>query len=1512
MRTNYMKKKMRLCLVAALFLFQYSFANTYYVSTTGNDAAGDGSSGNPWKTLRYAVTKVAANQGHTIQMGAGTFVESGLVEVPLGVSILGAGIGVTIFKAASSFYYHPADPGYGTDKFLISLSGFNPADGNQSLKNFTVDGDSKQLHGGIYVRYRNKVVIDQVKVQNTNFTGIWLWDVKDSQLTNSQLLNCSWGSTGFCAGALNLGNVERVEVFQLNVDENTGYGIKAIGPDGYNDIFNLKIHDSHISVTPFGLWNNGSAPNIAIELWMSTLVGCEIYNTYVDNTISLVNSAVPSTGTQTIRVHDNILDMQTRASGAGYGIELTIHDAEIDHNYFLAGNYGIANWDNPMQNWNIHHNTFYALSSIYPGEVVRSQWSGLHNVKLYNNTIEFIGTNTMNVVGVYGGSSDNIDIKNNLVINSNTGYNYYPNQLVHTEPGATISSLTVLNNSTTNLDPGSLVTSLLNLLNPLVNLTTLPNPAVTKTGNRPAPYYMPTTGSSLINAGVNVGYPFTGSAPDIGAYESGGTSNAAPTVNITSPASNASFTTGSTVTINANATDSDGTISKVEFFQGSTKLGEDLTSPYSFAWTSVPAGNYSLTAKGTDNLGGATTSTGIAISVSNANVAPTVSITSPVNNGNFATGATITVNATATDSDGTISKVEFFQGSTKLGEDLTSPYSFTWASVPAGNYSLTAKATDNLGGMTTSTAIAISVSNANVAPTVSITSPANNGSFATGATITINATAADSDGTISKVEFFQGSTKLGEDLTSPYSFTWTSVPAGNYSLTAKATDNLGGATTSTAITISVSNANVAPTVSITSPANNGSFATGSTITINATAADSDGTISKVEFFQGSTKLGEDLTSPYSFAWTSVPAGNYSLTAKATDNLGGVTTSTAITISVSNGNIAPTVSITNPANNGSFATGSTITINATAADSDGTISKVEFFQGSTKLGEDLTSPYSFAWTSVPAGNYSLTTKATDNLGGATTSTAITISVSNGNIAPTVSITNPANNGSFATGSTITINATAADSDGTISKVEFFQGSTKLGEDLTSAYSFAWTSVSAGNYSLTVKATDNLGAVTTSTPVAIKVDNLPVVSLTSPVNNANFATGSTITITATATDTDGTISKVEFFQGTTKLGQATTSPYSFAWTSIPAGNYSLTAKATDNLNGVTISSAIAITVSTANTAPVVSIVSPVTNASFTTGSAVTINANATDGDGTISKVEFFQGSTKLGEDLTSPYSFAWSSVPAGNYSLTAKATDNAGATTISIAIPVVVNNPTATFQLGLFASDAVLSGGVTLTADPTASTGSYFSMPAGNGTNYYIPPSASATFNFQLAKTDTYFVWARVKSATVNNQGYFIYDGKGHWSNWLAGIHTDWTWVKLSDSSTGAITSFPFSQGLNELQMAWNDENVQIDRLLITNDATLVPAEPVIASQIAVFPNPIVDKFTIQYTSPVAQQAQVSIFDQSGGTLVMQTVVMANAGVNNIVLGTDNIYNGTYILVFTPADGNKATTRIVIFR
>ena len=81
------------------------------------------------------------------------------------------------------------------------------------------------------------------------------------------------------------------------------------------------------------------------------------------------------------------------------------------------------------------------------------------------------------------------------------------------------------------------------------------------------------------------------------------TSNIAPTVTLTDPQSGTAFTSGSTIVIDASASDSDGIISKVDFYQGTTLLGTDTSSPYTFAWSNVAGGTYSLTAKATDDNG---------------------------------------------------------------------------------------------------------------------------------------------------------------------------------------------------------------------------------------------------------------------------------------------------------------------------------------------------------------------------------------------------------------------------------------------------------------------------------------------------------------------------------------------------------------------------------------------------------------------------------------------------------------------------------------------------------------------------------------------------------------------------------------------------------------------------------------------------------------------------------------------------------------------------------------------
>jgi hypothetical protein len=99
----------------------------------------------------------------------------------------------------------------------------------------------------------------------------------------------------------------------------------------------------------------------------------------------------------------------------------------------------------------------------------------------------------------------------------------------------------------------------------------------------------------------------------------------------------------------------------------------------------------------------------IAVDTPAGNALPSVTLTAPLAGATFTAPATISLSATATDSDGTIAKVAFYQGTTLLGEVTSSPYAWTWSGVSAGNYSLTAQATDNRGALGLSTAVGISV-----------------------------------------------------------------------------------------------------------------------------------------------------------------------------------------------------------------------------------------------------------------------------------------------------------------------------------------------------------------------------------------------------------------------------------------------------------------------------------------------------------------------------------------------------------------------------------------------------------------------------------------------------------------------------------------------------------------------------------------------------------------------------------------------------------------------------------
>jgi uncharacterized repeat protein (TIGR02059 family) len=190
----------------------------------------------------------------------------------------------------------------------------------------------------------------------------------------------------------------------------------------------------------------------------------------------------------------------------------------------------------------------------------------------------------------------------------------------------------------------------------------------------------------------------------------------------------------------------------------------------------------------------------------------------------------------------------------------------------------------------------------NSPPSINISSPTKSTSFVAPATISIDASASDPDGTVVKVEFFNGTVKLGERTSAPWSFTWKDVREGTYSITATATDNTSSKTVSSPVSVVVEKAaqtiNQAPAIAITSPLHCDSFDTPVTITLTAEASDPDGSVTRVEYYMGEVLLGESYTPPYPYSFQSDTAGIFQIKAVAYDNLNASTFSVPIVISIS--------------------------------------------------------------------------------------------------------------------------------------------------------------------------------------------------------------------------------------------------------------------------------------------------------------------------------------------------------------------------------------------------------------------------------------------------------------------------------------------------------------------------------------------------------------------------------------------------------------------------------------
>ncbi|MFM1769708.1 MAG: Inner spore coat protein [Verrucomicrobiota bacterium] len=732
--------------------------------------------------------------------------------------------------------------------------------------------------------------------------------------------------------------------------------------------------------------------------------------------------------------------------------------------------------------------------------------------------------------------------------------------------------------------------------------------------------------------------------------------NTPPVVALTNPASGASFNAPATVSLQANATDFEGAVASVAFYQNGSLLGTDTTAPFSFAWNSVAAGSYTLVAVATDSLGLAATSAPVSITV--ISTTPTVSTFIASNSvwRYLDTGTDLGSAWTATgfnDSgwsngvaqlgygDGDEATVVSF-GPSSTSKYITTYFRRTFAVANASTYTnLTLWLLRDDGGVVYLNGTEVYRSATMPAGAVSFSTLASLGqdNAIDTATISNSGSLLLNGNNVIAVEIHQN-TVDSSDLSFDFQLVGIAAPT--------------------------TGSNLPPTVTLTAPTNNQVFAAPVNITVNANAADADGTVTLVEFLANGAKIGEDASGPFSLAWNNVAPGSYTLRAIATDSAGATATSGPVNVTVSGtGNQPPTVSITSPAAGATFLAPGNVSVTVSASDPDGAVTRVDYYRGGVKVGESSASPFSFTWSNVLVGTFPLQAVAYDAFSASGTSAPVSLTFTGA--APATLIAAGAVWKYFDNG----IEPNTAWRGTAFDDASWASGPAELGygeSDEATVVSFGPSSTSkyittyfrhrftvanpAAYSSLIFRVLRDDGAVVYLNGIELFRQNMPAgaVSSNTLASAAVSAPDETAYFTNTV-PTTGLVSGNNVVAVEVHQNAASSSDLSF------------------NLELIGNTGAVV------NNPPVINLTAPSPGAVFTEPATISFQATATDADGPVAKVEFYAGGTRLAEDTSSPYTYTWSGVPLGNYALRAIATDGFGTTSTSAVANVTVVPSTA---------------------------------------------------------------------------------------------------------------------------------------------------------------------------------------------------------------------------------------------
>ncbi|MBD5778298.1 hypothetical protein IEN85_02170 [Pelagicoccus sp. NFK12] len=979
-------------------------------------------------------------------------------------------------------------------------------------------------------------------------------------------------------------------------------------------------------------------------------------------------------------------------------------------------------------------------------------------------------------------------------------------------------------------------------------------------------------------------------------------SNELPQVSLVAPSSNTVVSIGDDVPLVAEASDSDGFVESVQFFESGKFWGMDLSEPYTALWDATEGGTFELRAVATDDAGEQGVSLPVAVVVA-FNDAYDVSSAEPGTApfGNSESGYTgdgyfelshPSHDVRFTDFDGGleggtktlliryskqkpgVKPIKVWVNGVRYGLKLPSTgsassweeFAFSVELAPGETNELVF---ESLGGeiyFDKVTALGIV---RNQAPAVTLTSPKDGFSNLEGIDLYLSALAKDIGGSVEKVEFFVNGTLVGSAESEPYAFIWQEVGEGAYEIVATATDNLGDATSTDAVHVLVNNP---PLVAIVEPNEVAYTLVAESTPIVVEADDGVGSVELVELLMDGALLDSSAGPAYEFDWVPDSAGPRAFQAVATDNRGTTAASSPIMVNVlpagyeavsqaedvglsgdavvanslSGYNGTGYVELPSEAGrielkqvDGGSGSMALVRIRYANTSSDSRVAilsvnsasyPVEFAPtGGSFVVLDLPVPVdagksnALLLSAIGEGALAIDefkvrglqslNDHTYHAENALASASMVVESSNSGFNGTAYMNFPGSDGllEFPTvdgglGGTKTLSIRYALGSGaregrlTVNGVSRPINFVASGSFTTYVYMDIDVDLNPGNAnSILIESigndlanVDEIVVRGVGTPSAV-----PDVALLTPTDpSIEWRWGETMTMTASASIDSGSIERVEYYamDPLVKVGEATIAPYSFDWFVLP-GEYEILARAYSGNGSVAESYGYLMDVSFDNDRPTVEITSPAVGTVLLDGADVTIEATASDPDGSVAQVEFYVDGSLVGVDAEEPFSHTLTSLPAGGYQVKVRAVDNLGSTSFVDVLELGVYYATGG-ELRQEAEDGILAGAYVTNYDsrlpgPVGVPNAVKSLSSSGSDSNDLPGTDYLEMRFNIPVRGYY----RIKSSVASPDGssdsmYVSIDGADPFQHrWVTAI------------SSGFATDYVRSDRQDPLLILW---------------------------------------------------------------------------------------------------------------